>query len=130
MSRIRSRTLKFQAPCSLSPHLAIFHPRSLSLFLSLSRSSIALETVSPPVPSAVLDPGPGARRRLVPGPGAHHRLILGPGACHLLDPGLFLKSSVRHRRRPRPYLPRSAPPPSTSTPPPSECTTAILFLMP
>jgi hypothetical protein len=50
---------------------------------------------------------------------------------------LFLKPSVRRswllscrHCRPRPCLPQSAPPPSTSTPPPSECATDVLFLKP
>jgi hypothetical protein len=111
-SCIKSYALKFRAPRSLSPHLVNFRHRTLSC------SSVALETVAPPPPPTVLDHGPKAHRRLVPG----------PGACLHLERAaiiLFLKPSARcswslsRHHRPRPRLPRSAPPPSTSTLPPS-----------
>jgi hypothetical protein len=72
VSRITSHALKFWALCSLSPHLANFRPHIIS------RSAIALETISLPPPPVVLDPGPGA----------HHRLVAGSRACCRLDPGL------------------------------------------
>jgi hypothetical protein len=59
VSRIRSRTLKFQVPHSLSPHIATFYPRALF------RSSVTLETIVPLLPLATLNPDPRARRCLI-----------------------------------------------------------------
>jgi hypothetical protein len=95
-SRIRSLTLKFQAPHTLSPHLAIF------LLCALSHSSVALDTIVPP-PPAVLDLGPRARRCLIPG----------LRACHHLDPGL----RARYRRPPPQAIDTVTPPPSSSSSP-------------
>jgi hypothetical protein len=101
VSHIRSCTLKFYAPCSLSPHLVNFHPRALS------RSSIVLETIMLPSPSVVLDLSPRACCRLVPSTGARHRLdpVLGACRCH--------------------PLPQAICAPSISTLLPSECATTV-----
>jgi hypothetical protein len=109
-SCIRPRALKFQAPRSLSPHLANFHP------CALSRSSIPLETIMLLPPHAVLNLGPRARHLLVPSPGARRRVDLGLGAH-------------RHHPLPQavcaPLLVIVALPPSTSTPSPSECAVTV-----
>jgi hypothetical protein len=105
VSRIRSSALKFQAQRSLSPHLAIFCPRALS------RCSVDLEIVAQPPPPAILDPGPGARCRLIPGLEACHRSPL-PQAIRVL------------------VLVIVASPPSTLTLPPLERAAAALFLKP
>jgi hypothetical protein len=117
-SCIRSHVLKFQAMCSLSPHLAIFHPHALS------RSSITLETITTPLPPAILDPSPGACRCLVPGPGARHcswssRPCAALGHCHaatVVDPDPASLRACRHPR-PQPYLPQSVLLPSSSSSP-------------
>jgi hypothetical protein len=90
----------FSSPHSLSPHLAIFHPRTLSC------PFVTLETIAPPPPPAILDPGLGGRRRLIPGPRAHHHRHLPQVIC---VPLLVIVTS----------------PPLTSTPPPSEHTATI-----
>jgi hypothetical protein len=87
----------------LGPALSLVTLSNFSSPFSLSRSYVALETVTPP-PSAVLVPNPGAHHRLIPGPGPHHHLnpSLGVCSCHPLPEAI------------------PAPPSSTSTPPPSE----------
>jgi hypothetical protein len=90
----------FSSPHSLSPDLAIFHPRTLS------RPFVTLETIALPPPPAILDPGLGGRRRLIPGPRAHHHRHLPQVIC---VPLLVIVTS----------------PPLTSTPPPSEHTATI-----
>jgi hypothetical protein len=116
--RIKSPRPKISGPAlslSLSPHLIIFHPHTLS------RTSVVVQTVVPLSSPVVLDPGLGA----------HHRLIPGPRACCRLDPGL----RARHRR-PLPQVVCAlllvivALPPSTSTLAPLECAAPVLFLKP
>jgi hypothetical protein len=90
-SHIRSLGLKFQAPNSLSPHLAKFQPRALS------HTSITLDTIVP-LPAAIHDPRPGAHLCLIPSlkachhlnPGLRAHCCLNPdlGESHCLDPGL------------------------------------------
>jgi hypothetical protein len=86
-----SHTLKFQAPRSLSPHIAIFHP------CALSRSSVTLKIIALPPPSVVLIPGPKAHRRLIPN----------PDACRCLDPSLRVRRRHRLPQVIRAPLPRS-----------------------
>jgi hypothetical protein len=80
-SRIWSRAPRFQAQRSLSPQLANFCP------CALSHSAITLITIAPP-PPAILNPGPGAR----------HRLIIGPRVRRHLNPSLRA-----HRHHPLPH---------------------------
>jgi hypothetical protein len=96
VSRIRSLTLKFQAPRSPSPHLSIFRPA-----ISLSRFSVTLKTVLPP-PPAVLDPALGTRRCLIPSLRARRRLDPGLRWCrrHPLPQAVDLyPTSLKARHR-------------------------------
>jgi hypothetical protein len=114
---------KILGPPSLSPHLAKFCPRALS------RSVVAVETIVPLPPPAVLDPAPGARHHLVPSPRARRCLNPGPEARRHLDPDLRA-----HRRLSlpqavcAPLLVIVAPLPSTSTLPLLMRAIAVLFL--
>jgi hypothetical protein len=89
-------TIKFQAPRSLVPHLAIFETAKCS------RSSVTLDTAAPP-PHAVLNPVPIARCCLVLGLGARRRLDLALKRATASSP-------TRSMPPPRPW-PRSMSPP-------------------
>jgi hypothetical protein len=88
VSRIRSRALKFQAPHSLSSHLAIF------CFRTLSHSSVTLETIALPPPSTILNPSLGARR-LNPGLRARRHRPLLQAVCALPPSTLTRSPSKR-----------------------------------
>jgi hypothetical protein len=93
-SCIRSHVLKFQAMCSLSSHLAIFHPHALS------RSSITLETIRHRchLPSSI--------------PALEHAAALSPAPEHATALGQAVRAPL--------LVIVTPPPPSTLTPPPSE----------
>jgi hypothetical protein len=107
---------------------------TFSKFLSLhalSYSVVALETVVPPPPPAMLDPGPGACHALSSAPEhtaastpAPERATASTPASEHATAFLFLKPFVHcswslssHHHRPRPHLPQSTPPTSSSSSP-------------
>jgi hypothetical protein len=66
---------------------------SLITLSNFSKPLSAL-TLLPPLPLAILDPGPGAHCYLVPGLGAHHRLDPSIGVCHHVIPSQSMPPST------------------------------------